>query len=654
MPVILPFLALVLLIPFWQQRLQDWRRAVLLAALSWGVLITVTTEVVSLFHGLSLVGLLPLWLLIDGGLIAVMLRQRPLALRMPPLPSSQIPLSLKLMLVGVIVIVAVVGFIALFAAPNNWDSMTYHLGRVVHWIQNRSVDHYPTGIIRQLYPGPWSSFAIAQLQILSGGDYFANSVQWLSWVASLVGVSLIAQQLGANLRGQVLSVVICATIPMGILQGSTTQSDHVVGLWLVCLAFCVLQAIQSKFTQPWMAVAGVSLGLALLSKGTAYLYAFPFCLWLVFSGFRRLRWHLWQPLATFGAIALVLNVGHYSRNWQVFGSVLGESGQGLDSHGPRVLLSNVIRNLALHFGTPVRSINLITIRLVEGLHTLIGLDASDPRLTSPPGQRFDIHSLINHEDLAGNPLHVLLFVGATVVFWVTVKQLRQRQRDFLAAYWLAVVVGFLMFCGLIIWSPWRSRLHLPVFVLATPFMGVVLAQMISRRLVNAIAAILLGASLIWVGFSENRPLFVNSQIIETGQAQNIFNRSRTEQYFLSKPDLQTAYLESAAFIRTQACSEIGLKLSGDAWEYPLWVMLGNHAKPTLRIEHVEVDNASANKADSGFVPCTIIADDVAAGDRSEIVAFQNTYQRQLQVDALSIFMNQSISTQSSSANVSEP
>src|SRR5690348_2490265 len=42
-------------------------------------------------------------------------------------------------------IVAVVGVvtlaIAVVAAPNTWDSMTYHLPRVAHWAAQRSVEH---------------------------------------------------------------------------------------------------------------------------------------------------------------------------------------------------------------------------------------------------------------------------------------------------------------------------------------------------------------------------------------------------------------------------------------------------------------------------------------------------------------------------------
>jgi hypothetical protein len=44
--------------------------------------------------------------------------------------------------------------LALITPPNMYDSMTYHMSRVVHWIQNGSLAHYPTSIGRQLFLPP--------------------------------------------------------------------------------------------------------------------------------------------------------------------------------------------------------------------------------------------------------------------------------------------------------------------------------------------------------------------------------------------------------------------------------------------------------------------------------------------------------------------
>ena len=55
---------------------------------------------------------------------------------------KQIPLLFWLLLpMGVVLL-----FLALLYPPNNYDSMTYHMARVAHWIQNQSIGHYPTSL----------------------------------------------------------------------------------------------------------------------------------------------------------------------------------------------------------------------------------------------------------------------------------------------------------------------------------------------------------------------------------------------------------------------------------------------------------------------------------------------------------------------------
>ena len=55
------------------------------------------------------------------------------------------------------VVLLLVGLIALLAAPNTFDSMTYHMGRVAHWAHQGSVAPYPTHIVRQITAPHWRS-----------------------------------------------------------------------------------------------------------------------------------------------------------------------------------------------------------------------------------------------------------------------------------------------------------------------------------------------------------------------------------------------------------------------------------------------------------------------------------------------------------------
>ena len=621
-----------------------WRSSFLLATVTWGVLVTLITEVLSIFSLLNFSSLLILWTLANITLFFLYLRIRK---RKSPEISSRETRKLSSFLTSligsVIAIVVVVGLIALIAPPNNYDSMTYHMSRVVHWMQNHSVTHYPTSNLRQLHSGPWAGFVITHLQILSGGDRFANLVQWFSMAGSIIGVSLIAYRLGANLRGQIFSAVICATIPMGILQGSSTQTDYVTSFWFVCFAYFVLMATQDKMRWTHIPSVGASFGLVLLAKGVSYVYALPFCLWLLFVGIKYFRWKVWQPALATGAIAVLINLGHYYRNFEVFGSVLGSTGgQGNKDLSLPMLISNIIRNLALHLSTPVRSLNLITIHFIEFIHKLLGLDVSDPRITSPPGQNFDIHSLINHEDLAGNLIHLLLFITLGVYFFWASNSLKKRKKYLLATYLLTIVAGFVLFCLMVKWSPWRSRLHLSLFVLSSPFLGIVLADLIKPKLANALVIIMLVSSPIWVFFNETRPLILNSQIIQEKRIENIFNLSRIDQYFINQPKAKNNYLNAAQFLSSQtACDNVGIILGGNTGEYYFWVALQKNVPQPIRLEHVEVQNESAKKSQISshreFNPCAILSTKSEIAQNQEIMIKDQVYLQKWSQSSISIF-----------------
>jgi hypothetical protein len=67
---------------------------------------------------------------------------------------------------------------------------------------------------------------------------------------------------------------------------------------------------------------------------------------------------------------------------------------------------------------------------------------------------------------------------------------------------------------------------------------------------------------------------------------------RNQLYFLNRPELYEQYVQMAEDIKRGIAVNIGLVTSEDSWEYPLWVLIKNGYSTSIRIAHVDVDNAS--------------------------------------------------------------
>ena len=127
--------------------LTRWRTSFLSAAVTWGLAVTASTEVLSYFHRLTSGSVVMFWtgLLLSSAVICrrVSTREKLLCL----FQVTRIPAFELWCLGGVISIAFIVGVVAFVAPPNNVHSVFYHMPRVMHWIQNQSVAHYPTNIL---------------------------------------------------------------------------------------------------------------------------------------------------------------------------------------------------------------------------------------------------------------------------------------------------------------------------------------------------------------------------------------------------------------------------------------------------------------------------------------------------------------------------
>jgi hypothetical protein len=588
----------------------SWRESTLTAAVVWGLLLTIITEVLSAFEALSYMTILACWLLSgtalavlcprfvkDKGLISVSVR---------PMASASL-----LFVVPIGVIVSLTGLIAFVAPPNNYDSMTYHLGRVVHWVQNHSVQHYPTNIDRQLFMPPWAEFAVTHFYVLAGGDRLSNGVQWFSMLGSLTGVSLITKQLGGSKESQLLATLIAACLPMGILQASSTQTDYVGAFWLVCFVHYVLRLldVSEKQLPIWAqsSLAGFSLGLALLTRPTAYLVAAPFLVWLSLSLARRRGVRSIKIVLAISAIAVVMNCPHYLRNVEVFGSPLAPQGttsamtnlpvigQALTSSLIGKLASNFIGSIATEMATPFYYPN----RIIE--HAYIGIKSFiDP---SNKGKEFWLRKEQNHEDVAGNPIHFFLLGLCGVLM---IAKARKEHLSVPHHFILALFAAFLVVFLFLRWNVWIARVHLPLFVLGSPIIAVMLSRYFLVRARTFIVVLLVVVSQFALLYNETRPII--------GE-KSIFVVTRLGQYFRNRTDLFPQYSHAAFLLKDKQCSQVGfLSQDEDSWEYPLWILLEGGPVSSVRIEHLQVANQSAKASVPGvmrdFIPCGLVAVDM--------------------------------------------
>ena len=615
MAAILPLICWILIFLVIGSNQKDWRNAYLISLLAWGVILTGLTECLSFFRLLNFQSLLLSWLLLSLGIATFyqrkILRTFNKILKKGLLTFSRFRdlslLRLNLVLVSIcFVFILILGFLAVYTAPNNWDSMIYHLSRVVYWEQHQSVAHYPTHTLSQLYQNPWAEFVILHLQILSRSDRLANLVQWGAMVSSLIGISLITQQLGGKIKAQIFAVIFCFTLPMGILQASSTQNDYAVSFWLVCFAYFVLEIIKQGITLKNTILLGASLGLAILTKGTAYIYALPFCLWIAAWGISNLGWRSIKPTLTAILMALMINLGHYTRNLSRFDSPLGLG--NTETHFQpdiKYFLANTSKHLSLHADI-IRNLALdrvitpttgITNKLVHIIHERLGITLN-PSTDNP----FYVPSLSMHEDTAGNPVHLALILVVCGLIFILNHKLWKNQ--ILWQYFLVVLTGFLLFCWLISWSHWRARLHLPFFVLSAPWVGVVLIQSLNYKITNVLATFLLLLCSSWIFNNDMKPIL--------GE-ENVFVVPRINQYFQSKQYIQSEYIKAANVIEKKQCQVLGIidNTAGNLYEYPMLLLLKNRGK-AIEIRHVNLDYSEGSmiekqQADSDFKPCTLLA-----------------------------------------------
>ncbi len=569
--------------------------------------VVISLEVLSLFHAITRLGLVITWsiLLVVFAAWAVQRRRRGAPLNLPALrlPKDWAGWS---MLVILSVVVGVTALVAWLTPPQTWDSLTYHMSRVAHWAQNRSLDHYRTGIPRQISMSPGAEMITLDGYVLTGSDRLAAFTQWSAMLGSLIGVSLIAKLLGAKPTGQWAAAVFTATFPIGISEASSTITDYTAAFWLVCVA---VESLEFFRTRKKIALfhLGLAAGLSILTKPIVVPYLVPFAILDVVLIFKRLgmRGGLQWGAAAILTVGLI-NAGYLSRNIRTFGALSNPTDFRIQSNElitPQGIISNVIKNAALHAGLPdipgtkfIRRYDSWLARMIKNVHVRLGVDMYDPRTTGDGVLR--VASPSTQEDLASNPLHAYLIL----LSFLLVFPLWKKVGGLAVLYAVFIALAFILYCAIFKWHIFTVRYHVPFFVLFAPVIGVLLGSLNGRIWGVAVSAGLLIAAFPWLFQIDSRPLIPLAGHSTTG---SILTTPRDVLYFANTVGNYDVFNRIVGDINANHCSQVGLMLRGDDPEYLFWALLGA-PREDLRIEWIVSGAISNRLPELDFKPCAIV------------------------------------------------
>jgi hypothetical protein len=398
---------------------------------------------------------------------------------------------------GVAVIAAVLIAVGLLYLPNSGDSMVYHLVRVAHWVQNRTIAPFPTHYVAQVELSPLAEYNLALLHLLGGTDRFDAFVQLFAAFVCIVGVSELTRRLGGSRWTQIVSSVVCATIPIGILQATSSENDYVAAATTLCLL--VLAAsfrLDGRSLIPSLAI-GAAVGLCYMAKGTTPAMMWPAALALLAIALRRTR----PMITTLDSIARLLatRIGAMAgaavavvapfvyENVALFNSFVGPTARTtiISTYDPRGMAGNVIRTIALNFdiGDGVAGletyVSKVTLGVLGPIYNVFGIRQSDPRFKFESTQ-YNPFVVSNYslgprlEEIGANPWHVLLIVASLLIVTVGVLLGRRSLRPTLVLA-LGLVVGFLIFNATARWSQYSVRYNLPSLVAWSAVIAVAMA-----------------------------------------------------------------------------------------------------------------------------------------------------------------------------------
>ncbi|QKZ13649.1 glycosyltransferase family 39 protein [Spirosoma sp. KUDC1026] len=504
-------------------------------------------------------------------------------------------------LFGTLAIVAVTNLLlVLFTVPNEWDSMTGHLNRVMQYIQRGSMRHFGgTNWNIDTYPKSVCNLQIYGFLMTGHFENGFKFIHHLSYWTAIVAVFGIVQRLGQLIRGNAslsasfFAALAYALLPDFLMQAVTTETDIVLTAYLSLLLYFLFTYRQTK-ASVYLYMAGMAFGLAFGHKITFALLlpsVFVIMVYTVFlsdsiaTTFQR-TWRLALGIAV-GVCLWTLPTG-YLKNIDVFGHPIGPptalKHQSVERAGTlRNLLEQGSRNV-VRYGYD--HVNLDGIRntalgvrvnhemrqplvwLENKLHMRLDEETDFSIQPFAFDRRFDFYNANPYWGIFGFglvfPLLLLtlvgftrstahLFIGLAFLLHFAALSYSAPYDPFKGRYFIETGLFGILFLALLFLSP-RTRIDVAGRSIWKGYVGLVTVL----GCLSAIMCIFLNIRAL--PFAWTNP---------DGKAYpSAFNSTRIKQMTLGRPDIYAPYQRFDELVPDSATVALGT--INDDYEYPLY------------------------------------------------------------------------------------
>ena len=589
------------------------------AIVIWSLYIYVLTEILSAYSEINYQTVHLIWMLSGGiSLVVVLLisiiEKRNLSAKLKKMQKAEKESVVFLSLFFVYSIIML--WFAYHTVPYNWDSMTYHLTRILAWETNHSIAHFATTIKRTVGSPVFAEVINLHVYILvHGNDRWLNLLQCLSYLLNILFVYGISRKIGCKRNTAIFAAFVFMSTPIAFAEALTTQVDEFSALWMLLFVYTILDLLLDKKNMQMdrsgitrMILLAFTAGFGYLTKPSVMIGMFVFTFWLLIVCIRRhdnpmlmLKWIMWT---LFCALALI--APEIIRNLYTYGAISDPwqgKGQVVHSIDPRYLFVGFLKNLFFNLpSTYWPDMNRILLKIVYWSAYILHINA-DSEAISESARTFVLAQPGDYGcDSAVSPIPVMLMLTCIIVYIFNLIRGHTKWRKPFG-YSTISFATFLLFCVIARWEPWVGRYMIPYLALMCPAIATQIWKIGKNQDQIVIRGFVCGVITLMC-VTELFGLFrANYRIIEQMQTESYAQGY----YYYNSEAYENVYLPLTKELSISGHEKVGIATGEDTYTYPIMKFVKDTGS---EIQFVNTGNNTSVYENMTYIPDIIILIDV--------------------------------------------